>query len=607
MDSVLMFATIGALGVGAQWLAWRLRLPAIVLMLGAGLIAGPALGLLNPAEDFGELLGPIIAIAVAMILFEGGLTLDFKGLRDARPAVRRLVFLGAPFAWILSAATGHYAAGLSWESSIVFGGILIVTGPTVIAPMLRQAKLARRPAEVLRWESILNDPVGALAAVLAFEVITALRRSESLLEAAERLALGIVLATVVGYIGGWVIARAFRRGWVPEYMKVPVLLVAVLGVYASTDSVLHESGLLAVTVMGVFIGNAHLPSANEIKRFKEHITVLLVSGVFILLAAGLNAEMMAALDWRAALFVVLIVFVMRPASVLLALLGKDMPFREKLIVGWLGPRGVVAVAVAGLFGTRLVELGIDDGAALAPLSFALVATTVVLHGFSAAPIARWLGLTSSEAPGVLISGATPWSVALAKALHDQQIPVLVADRNWFHLRPARAAQVPTFFGEILSEAAEHSIELDRYSTLIAASDNDDHNTLICTDFAPEFGRSNVFQIGRHDMKSDSRAVPNTLGGRALALAQSSDVLRQKLGDGWRFTVTELGENYTLDTYLADRPEATILAVIKGEGLQFLKPNQPIKAADGAKVLAFVPKSAQPDAAAPKDEAKDKPA
>jgi len=168
-------------------------------------------------------------------------------------------------------------------------------------------------------------------------------------------------------------------------MKVPVLLVAVIGVYASTDSVLHESGLLAVTVMGVFIGNAHLLSVNELKRLKEHTTVLLVSGVFILLAAGLNSEIMALLDWRAALFVAIIVFIVRPASVFLALVGTGLPWREKLMVGWLGPRGVVAVAVSGLFGARVAELGYADGAALAPLAFALVATTVVLHGFSAPP------------------------------------------------------------------------------------------------------------------------------------------------------------------------------------------------------------------------------
>jgi len=595
MDSVLMFATIGALGVGAQWLAWRLRLPAIVLMLLAGLIAGPGLGWLNPAADFGELLRPIVAVAVAMILFEGGLTLDAKGLRDARPAVRRLVFLGAPFAWLFASLAARYAAGLSWESSIVFGGILIVTGPTVIAPLLRQAKLARRPAEVLRWESILNDPVGALAAVLAFEVITAFAHSESMFGAAQHLVLGIALATFAGYAGGWFIARAFRRGWVPEYMKVPVLLVSVIAVYASTDSVLHESGLLAVTVMGVFIANAHLPSVNELKRFKEHITVLLVSGVFILLAAGLNKEMIALLDWSSVLFVVIIVFVVRPGTVLLALIGTGLSWRERLVVGWLGPRGVVAVAVSGLFGARLAELGYADGAALAPLAFALVAATVVLHGFSAAPMARALGLTSAETPGVLLSGATEWSVALAKALAEQDIPVMMADRNWFHLRPAREAKIPIYFGEILSEAAEHTIDLTRFGTLVTASENDDHNTLICTDFAPEFGRSNVFQVGRHEIKSDMRAVPNTLGGRAIANGQPSDALRQKQLEGWRFSATELSDAYGLDAYLSSRPRADILAVIRKSGLLFLSPNQPIKAGAGDVMLAYLPK-AQPDEA-----------
>ncbi|MEO1422267.1 MAG: sodium:proton antiporter [Pseudomonadota bacterium] len=392
LDPVLVFALIGVLGVGSQWLAWRFRLPAIVLMLVAGLVAGPATGILNPARDIGDLMRPMVAIAVAIILFEGGLTLNLKSLTGASLPVRRLVFVGAPLGWLLSTLAGHYAGGLSWESAVVFGGILVVTGPTVIAPLLRQAALASRPASILKWEAIVNDPVGALAAVLAFEVVSALNTQGSLLAAAEHLAIGIVVATVAGFAAGWAIVWTFQRGHVPEYMKVPVLFGAVLAVYAGSDTLLHESGLLAVTVMGLYIANSHLPSFTEILRFKEHATVLLVSGVFILLASSLTLDMLMLLDWRALAFVLAIVFVARPLTVLLSFVGTDLPRNERILVAWIGPRGVVLVAVAGLFGTRLEELGIADGPLLAPLSFALVAATVVLHGFSIAPLGRALGL-----------------------------------------------------------------------------------------------------------------------------------------------------------------------------------------------------------------------
>lgn len=260
MSAVMAIALVGGLGVGSQWLAWRLRMPAIVLMLLAGVLIGPVLGVFDPQRDIGPLTIPIISIAVAIILFEGGLTLNFHQLQDAKVGVKRLVFVGAPLGWLTSAMALHYGAGLSWESSAVFGGIMIVTGPTVIAPLLRTARLSKRPAMLLQWEAIINDPIGALAAVLAFTVVLVLNSATSFGGAMMELVVGIVFAGVLGAAGGWGLARAFKEGWVPEFMKVPVLVALLVGVFAVSDMVLHESGLLAVTIMGIVIANANLPS-----------------------------------------------------------------------------------------------------------------------------------------------------------------------------------------------------------------------------------------------------------------------------------------------------------------------------------------------------------
>ncbi len=598
MDIVPLFALIGALGIGSQWLAWRLQMPAIVLMLAAGVLAGPVTGLVDPQAAFGDLFRPIVSVAVAVILFEGGLTLNFAELRTTGLAVRRLAFVGAPLAWAFSTLAAHYGAGLSWESSAVLGGILIVTGPTVIIPLLRQARLAPKPAAILRWEAIVNDPVGALSAVLAFEVITAAYGAGTFLEAAEHLAIGIAVAAIAGYAGGWVLATGFKRGMVPEYMKVPVLFGMVLVVYASTDSVLHESGLLAVTVMGVYLANAHLPSLDEIRRFKEHVTVILVSGVFILLAADLDAAQVAGLNIGAVVFVAAILFLARPIAVWLALTGTGLSKQEKFMVAWIGPRGVVAVAVAGLFGSRLVELGIEDGAQLAPLAFVLVAATVVAHGFSIVPLSRMLGLTSTEQPGVLIVGGSPWVVNLAETLRTAEIPALIADRNWFRLRSAKQADISVYHGEILSEAAEHTVDTNRYGLLIAATDNDGYNALVCTDFGPEFGRDNVVQIGRFQDGKNERDLPVTLGGRPVGKGQTFAALDEAIANGWRFRLTPLTEEYGLERYMEERPEADIWAILRKSGkFDIQRGDQELKAQPQDRVLALMPEKRPQEAEA----------
>ncbi|SPF80306.1 cation:proton antiporter [Pseudoprimorskyibacter insulae] len=586
---VLALGLVGALGVGSQWLAWRMRLPGIVVMLVAGLAVGPGLNIIDPARDIGDLLQPMVAIAVAIILFEGGLTLNFESLSDAARGVRRLVIYGAPLGWISSTAALHYAAGLSWESSAVFGGIMIVTGPTVIAPLLRQARLKRRPAALLQWEAIVNDPVGALAAVLAFEVVIVLRTATDAGHAVQVLLTGITVAVVLGGIGGWGLARAFRNALVPEYMKVPVLFVSVLAVFAVSDATLHESGLLAVTVMGVYIANAHLPSYAEIRRFKEHATVLLVSGVFILLAANMNRETLMSLNLRTLLFVLAVVLVARPLPVLISLAFSDVPWRERLLVAFTGPRGVVLVAVAGLFGERLVSIGIEDGASIPPLAFALVAATVVLHGFTLSPMARALGVTASSAPGVLIVGGSRWSVKLAEVLQSLELPVMIADTNRARLRMARERNLRTFYGDILSEAAEHRLDFMPYEKIIAATDNDAYNTLVATDLAPEFGRENVFQFSREKHDKARHSLPPTLGGRRLGCGDTFEAARDRIASGWEFRATGLTEEFTLANWRDMNPNGVVMAELTPQmQLRLLDDSRKPKGGAGTTIIVLVP-------------------
>jgi len=586
---VTAVALVGALGVGAQWLAWRLQMPAIVLMLAAGLMVGPGLGVFDPGRDIGPLMGPVVAIAVAVILFEGGLSLNLHSLRDAAEGVWRLVIVGAPLGWLGSTLALHYAAGLDWAVAAVFGGIMIVTGPTVIAPLLRQARLARRPAQLLQWEAIVNDPVGALAAVLAFEVVLVMAATETASGAALSMAWGITVALVLGLGAGWGLTRAFRDGHVPEYMKVPVLFAVLLGVFALSDSVLHESGLLTVTVMGLYMANVDLPSYAELRRFKEHATVLLVSGVFILLAASMDVERLLLLDWRAGVFVAVTIVLVRPATVLVSLMGTSLPMRERILVALTGPRGVVLVAVAGLFGERLVTLGFDDATRLAPLAFALVAATVLVHGFALAPLGRALGLAQKGPPGVILVGGSAFSVALGKALQELEVPVLVSDPNHGHLRAARAAGIDTFFGDILSEAAEHRVELMSFGQVVALTDNDAYNTLVTTDLAPEFGRDNVFQLRRVREKGARHALPPTLGGQRIGGTLDFGTLAQRMAEGWEVRTTRLSADYTFEDWCADNPDAVSLAETTETGtLRFIVGEDAPQGGDGVRLTALAP-------------------
>jgi len=259
---VLGLVAIVALGVAAVWTAWRTRVPAILLMSLAGLIAGPVLGLIDPSEDLGSLFQPVISLCVAVILFEGGLSLQLRDLKLAGMGVRRLTYFGPLLAWLLAGAAAHYLAGLGWAVSLVFGAIMVVTGPTVIIPMLRQAGLNRRTASYFKWEAIINDPLGALLAVLVFQFFVLSGGEPGFSPLAGGLGLALVAGILLGGLGGWLIGKAYILGHVPEYLKSPVMLTAVLVVFAVANAVQDESGLLAVTIMGMVVGNMNLPGTG---------------------------------------------------------------------------------------------------------------------------------------------------------------------------------------------------------------------------------------------------------------------------------------------------------------------------------------------------------
>lgn len=594
MDAALVpkIAAILGLGIAAQWAAWRFQIPAIVLLALAGLFAGPVAGLIDPAVDFGALLQPLVAVAVAVILFEGGMGLNFASIRDAAPAIRRLILVGAPLGWLLGALAAHWVGGLSWPVAILFGGILVVTGPTVIAPLLRQARLTQRPAAVLQWEGIINDPIGALFAVLSYEVIIHWGDEADVAAVAPMLLAGIAVAAGLGSLIGWGLAWAFRHGAVPEFLKAPVLTGGIIACFAASNAVYEESGLLAVTAMGLVIGNSRIAALNDLRRFKENVAVVLISVLFVVLAAQLSWADVQALEPRHALFVLAVLVLVRPLTVFASTLGSKMTWQERTLVAWIAPRGIVAVAIAGLFATKLQAAGHPDGALLVPLTFAIVFATVAAHGFTMKPLAHRLGLVSSRRPGILIAGASPWATELAETLQGLNVPVIIADTEWHRLREARRRGLETYYGDILSEVTENHVELNAYGHLIAATENDAYNTLVCTDLGPELGRLNVYQTGCHDDEAkDTHRRSYTIGGRTLMRSGADyDALNLRIRRGWRFQKTRLSTDYTLDAYRAERPEETeILLTLKADGrIIFSTSHERTKADAGDTVVAMAP-------------------
>ena len=560
-----VIAIVGG-GMAAQVLAARLRIPAIVLLLGLGFLVGPVGGLLHPSEDFGPNLRPLISLAVAIVVFEGGLALDFRELRASGDGVLRLTAFALPINFVLGTLAAHLIGGMMWGPASVFGAILVVTGPTVILPLLRHARLERRSAAFLKWEAIVNDPVGAILTAVVIEILVGVphRLGEDPATAlALHLGEGVAVAVALGTGSAFLVAWAFRRDLVPELLKTPVLLALALIAYVVPNLLMHEAGLIGSTVFGVALANRHVPGMGELRRFKEALVVLLVSCLFVVLTADLDLNVLSKLSLPILGLTVAILFVVRPLAIWLATLGSDLSRHERLFVGWIGPRGIVAAAVAGLAGPRLSEAGYPGGDLIQPTVFAVIVATVLGHGFSLAPLARRLGLsTAAERQRMAVVGASPWASDMVVTLHGAGVPVVLIDTYPGALQAARAAGVPTLQAELLSRHAEEGLADHPPDYLLAATRDELYNALVCTRLAPEIGRERVYQIAPsadHLLDRDT-GVSRDVRGKVLGEATASfEALAKRHGEGWRFEVAaaESGRHPHDITLLAVKPDGSL--------------------------------------------------
>ena len=592
ISPLLMLAGIGLLAAVAQWVAWRVRLPAILFLLVFGILVGPVAGVLDPDELFGDLLFPIISLSVAVILFEGALTLKLAELREIGSTVRNLVTIGALATLLITAVIVHFSVGFGFDMALLFGAMVVVTGPTVIVPMLRTMRPVKRVADILRWEGIVIDPIGALLTVLAFDFYLASRKVDAFGEIFQLFLLVVATGTIIGLLFGFGLSFVLRKHWLPEYLRSPFTLLMVFVAFALSESLEHESGLLAVTVFGMVMANRPGIDVDDILDFKESLAVLLISGLFILLAARIEVQGLIAVGWPSLVVVAGIIFVARPVAVFLSTWGSDLTASERLLISWIGPRGIVCAAIAAIFALRLEQEGASGAGLLVPLAFLVIISTVVLQSLTARPLAGWLNLREDAPTGYLIVGGGRVARMLATTLMGHDVRVVIADGDWDHISEARMAGIETYFGNPVSDHADRYLDLSGIGNLICLSGRVNFDALASQHFGRSFGATHIYELptSAEGHQGEKHRVTGKLRGKRLFGEDvDHDQLRDLLRDGWETKTTGLTEAFDLEQYLEKyQDRALVLFLVDAsDRLRFVTDEEQWQPGPGWQVVSLV--------------------
>ena len=600
----LTIAVVIALGAAAQWVAWRAKLPAILPLLTIGFLVGPVLGWIRPDVMVPSgLLYPAISLAVGLILFEGGLTLRIPDIKEIRTVVMRLVTIGALVTWMGGTLTAYLLTDLSLPLSFLFGALIIVTGPTVIGPLLRIVRPQARVANVLRWEGIVIDVLGAMVAVLVFEFVLIGNREQALGQTILLFLEFILFGTVIGVLGGLALTALLRLRAIPDYLINVVALGVVFLVFSVSSALGPESGLLAVVLMGIIVGNSGVPNINDLLSFKEDLTILFINVLFIVLAANIDlAAFVGVLTIPGFSLLAVVMLVLRPLDVFISTWRTQLRQNEKLYLSWIGPRGIVAASVSSLFAARLAESGFEGAQTLVSLVFLVIVGTVLLNSITARPLGRLLGVADPDPQGFLILGAHAAARRIAQFLQDEGVQVLLADTNWSNVAAARGQGLNAYYGSLLSDRSDDELRLGGIGRLLALTSNDEANALTALKYAREFGSQDVYQLE----PSREASERNRLGGesRARVLFYRGVPYRElsRLSENGEFIRTEVGEQFDFDDLL-DRygNEVLPMFVVNGKRVRVLVGDGQSPDVGGT-VVSLAPKAAvkaaPPDAVAP---------
>lgn len=487
---------IFAIGAAAQWLGWRMRVPAILLLLAGGFLAGPVFQVLDIDAVFGELLFPIVSGAVAIILFEGGLTLRFHELKGKTGTVIfRLVSIGVLASWAVIAWLAHVVLDFPLLLAALLGALLTVTGPTVIGPMLRTIRPKGKVRSIAKWEGIIIDPVGVVLAVLIFEVFLAGQVAEAPMllmfwGAIKTLAIGIGFTAVAG---GLVLFLVKQR-MLPDYLQNTVVLASLLLAFGGSNYLQEESGLVTATLLGILFANQSIFEVRHIVEFKENLQILLISFLFVVLAARVDPEAISLLGWQSAIFLVGVIVLARPLAVLCSTLFSNLKWSERALLMMLAPRGIVAVALTSVFVLKLDQIGVPQAEEFLALTLLVVVGTVVFYGLLAGPVATRLGLSNLDPQGVIFVGAHDWSIKLASALHDANVPVLMLDSNRINIDRAKKAGLEGDVGNVFADEFIHELDTSNMGHALALTANDEVNAFARSALSHHLERADTYHL-----------------------------------------------------------------------------------------------------------------
>lgn len=590
-QSLIVLAVVLLVGALCQWTAWRVRLPAILFLLLCGILAGPVLGWLHPDQLFGDLLFPFISLAVAVILFEGGLTLKLEDIRGIEKVLRNLITVGVAITWLLTALAVRWLLDFSWEISFLFGAIMVVTGPTVIAPMLRTVRPKENVANILRWEGILIDPIGATLAVLVYQFIVSGSAEAEFLATVTVFGKILAIGFILGSCGGFALGTALRRHWIPQYLQNFLVLALVCGVFALSDALEAESGLLSVTIMGVLLANMKDIHLDEIMDFKESLSLVLISMLFILLAARMNADAFLALGWSSLGVFAVIQFVSRPLTAQFSALGSRLSMGERHLLSWIAPRGIVAAAISALFAIRLESLGHAQAAQMVPLAFMVIIGTVLLQSVTAGPIAAWLNVAEPEPKGCLIIGADRLARAMAEALGKNGFSTVLSDQSWENINQANMLGLKTYWGNAVSEHADRRLNLTGIGCVLAMSANNDFNALAAKHYRMEFGANNIYSIRNEEAARKAMKEKASIkhGGQPLFQETATrEYLHKLISEGAEIKTTLLTEQFSYENYLRQQNVRRIplFAIDAKERLHPLTPDKKLAPQANWKIIGI---------------------